>query len=65
MRLRLLYLSVATCSRKDCTARIRKIPYIEGESAVYRIIDGQNIGPRFLGYFSRVIGILLEYIAAC
>jgi hypothetical protein len=44
-----------------------EIPYIERESAVYRIINSQNIGPRFLGYLtenSRVIGILLDYIPA-
>jgi hypothetical protein len=44
-----------------------EIPYIERESAVYHIINSQNIGPRFLGYLTengRVMGILLDYIPA-
>ena len=43
-----------------------EIQYIERESAAYRVIDGKNIGPRFLGYLTengRVMGVLLEHIA--
>ena len=44
-----------------------EIQYIERETLAYRIIDGRNIGPRFLGHLTengRVMGILLEYISA-
>jgi len=43
-----------------------ELPEIESEAQAYRIIDGHNIGPRFLGHLTengRVMGILLEYIA--
>ena len=42
-----------------------ELPDIETEALAYRVIDGQNIGPRFLGHLTengRVMGILMEYI---
>jgi hypothetical protein len=44
-----------------------EIPHIEQESRIYQLIEGQSIGPRFLGYLmekNRIMGILLEYVAA-
>jgi hypothetical protein len=38
---------------------------IEREVQAYRIIDGRNIGPQFLGHLTengRVMGFLLQYI---
>ena len=43
-----------------------EIPWIERETLIYRIIENQLIGPRFLGHLSeegRVIGVLLEYLS--
>jgi hypothetical protein len=42
-----------------------EVDSIERETLAYRIIDGQNIGPQFLGHLTengRVMGVLLEYI---
>ncbi|OQE39952.1 hypothetical protein PENCOP_c006G05214 [Penicillium coprophilum] len=43
-----------------------EIGYLEGETAAYHLIEGHDIGPRFLGHVTedgRVIGILMERIA--
>jgi len=57
------YESELVCSK---IARFEhELPEIEREAQAYRIIDGHNIGPRFLGHLTengRVMGILMEYI---
>ncbi|KXG49869.1 uncharacterized protein PGRI_058370 [Penicillium griseofulvum] len=43
-----------------------EIGYMEGETAAYKLIEGYEIGPRFLGHLTedgRVIGFLVERIA--
>ncbi|KAJ6185752.1 hypothetical protein N7519_007053 [Penicillium mononematosum] len=43
-----------------------EIRYMEGETAAYRLIEGYDIGPRFLGHLTedgRVIGFVMERIA--
>ena len=59
------YESELVCSK---IARFEhELPDIEREAQAYRIIDGHNIGPRFLGHLTengRVIGVLMEYIPA-
>lgn len=43
-----------------------EIGYMEGETAGYRLIEGYNICPRFLGHLTedgRVVGFLIEPIA--
>jgi len=42
-----------------------ELPDIEREAQAYRIIDGHDIGPRFVGHLTennRVMGILMKYI---
>lgn len=42
-----------------------EIPFIENETRVYREIDGQEIGPKFLGHLTengRTMGFLIEYL---
>ena len=42
-----------------------EIQFIEQETRIYEIINGHDIGPRFLGHLTeanRVVGMLLEYI---
>ncbi|KAJ5958441.1 uncharacterized protein N7479_005591 [Penicillium vulpinum] len=42
-----------------------EIGYMEGETAAYQLIEGYNIGPRFLGHLTengRVIGFVIERI---
>lgn len=43
-----------------------EIRYMEGDTAAYRLIEGYDIGPRFLGHLTedgRVIGFVMERIA--
>ncbi|CAI7605418.1 unnamed protein product [Penicillium glandicola] len=43
-----------------------EIGYMEGETSAYRLIEGYDIGPRFLGHLTedgRVIGFLMERIS--
>jgi hypothetical protein len=45
-----------------------EIPQIETEIALYQVIDGQGIGPAFLGHLvehGRVMGFLIERIEGC
>jgi hypothetical protein len=57
------YESELVCSK---IARFEhEIPEIESEARAYHIIDGHDIGPRFVGHLTengRVMGILMEYI---
>jgi serine/threonine protein kinase len=57
------YKSELVCSK---IARFEhELPDIEREAQAYQIIDGHNIGPRFLGHLTengRVMGILMQYI---
>lgn len=42
-----------------------ELQYYEGETRIYERIDGQAIGPQFLGHLTeegRVIGLVIEYI---
>ena len=42
-----------------------EIQFVQQETRIYEIIDGHDIGPRFLGHLTeenRVVGMLLEYI---
>jgi hypothetical protein len=57
------YESQLVCSK---IARFEhELPDIEREAQAYQVIDGHNIGPRFLGHLTengRVMGIFIEYI---
>jgi serine/threonine protein kinase len=53
-------LSVAKIARFEF-----ELPWVERETLVYSIIDGESIGPSFLGHLTeeeRVMGLLLEYV---
>ena len=42
-----------------------QMPFFEAETTAYEWIDGQGVGPKFLGHFTeagRVIGFVMEYI---
>ena len=42
-----------------------EIPYIQTETEIYRLIDGEEIGPKFLAHLTengRTMGFLIEYL---
>lgn len=43
-----------------------QIPFFEAETTAYEWIDGQGVGPKFLGHLTeagRVVGFIMEYVA--